>query len=67
MSFRSARIRAGKTVTEVCNHLGITDAAVYFWETGKTSPRIKMLVRIAEFYGCSVDELLEGNPDGKEE
>ena len=58
MSFRSARIKAGKTVQEVMKELDVSDAAVYFWETGKTEPRAKMLPRLAEFYGCTIEDLL---------
>lgn len=58
MSFRDARRKAGKTVAEVKEYMGVTDAAVYQWETGETTPRPDKLVKLAEFYGCTVDELL---------
>ncbi len=58
MSLKKARIRAGKTVQEVMKEFDVSDAAVYFWETGRTQPRVRLLPRLAEFYGCTVDELL---------
>lgn len=58
MSYRSARIRAGKTVAEVMAHLGVSDGAVYQWEIGLTNPTVEKLKKLAEFYGCTVDELL---------
>ena len=58
MSLRSARVRAGKRVADVTALLGISDAAVYQWETGETRPRTAFLPRLAQFYGCSIDELL---------
>lgn len=58
MSFREARVAAGKSVAEVMKHMGVTDAAVYQWETGVTMPRPDKLVRLAAFYGVTVDELL---------
>lgn len=61
MGFRTARQKAGKTVQEVMKRLNVTDAAVYQWETGVTTPRPDKLVKLAEFYGCTVDELLRGN------
>ena len=36
MGFRQARIRAGLSVREVMTEMGVTDAAVYMWETGVT-------------------------------
>lgn len=59
MGFRSARIAAGKKVSEVMEHMGVSDAAVYMWETGQMKPRADKLARLAEFYGCSIETLLE--------
>lgn len=64
MGFRSARIKAGKKVTEVMEHMGVSDAAVYFWENGTTHPTIDKLVKLAKFYGVTVEELL--TPDLEE-
>lgn len=58
MSFRSARLAADKTVAEVAKEFEVTDAAVYLWETGVTFPKGVRLKKLADFYGCSVDELL---------
>lgn len=58
MGFKQARIKAGKKVTEVMEFLGVTDSAVYQWETGVTMPNSNKLAKLAEFYGCSIDELL---------
>ena len=75
MSFRDARIKAGKSVSDVMAHMGVSDGAVYQWETGVFIPRGPKLVKLAEFYNCSTDELLRDNPvyvpksernDGKE-
>jgi putative transcriptional regulator len=62
MGFRQARIRAGLSVREVMTEMGVTDAAVYMWETGVTRPRTSILVKLARLYHCSVDELLIDNP-----
>lgn len=59
MSFREARKAAGKTVADVMKHMGVSDAAVYQWETGDTMPRPDKLVKLAAFYGVTVDELLK--------
>lgn len=59
MGFRSARLKAGLSVAEVMKKLGVSDAAVYMWETGATTPTGKRLPEIAKLYGCTVDELLK--------
>lgn len=64
MSFREARIKSGKKVADVVELLGVTDAAVYQWETGVTKPRTAFLLKLAKFYGCSVDDLLREDYGG---
>ena len=58
MSFAAARTKTGLSQREVAKKLGITDAAVCLWETGKTMPRATLLPKLAALYGCTVDELL---------
>lgn len=58
MSLKGARERAGMRVTEAARRLMVTSPAVTQWENGKTIPRADRLARIAEIYGCTVDELL---------
>ena len=58
MGFRKARINAGLSVKEVMAAIGVSDAAVYQWETGVTIPRVKTLKKLAKLYGCTVDKLL---------
>lgn len=58
MSFRSARKRAGFSIKEVAEFLNINRASVWNWETGKTAPHADILIKLAEKYRCSVDDLL---------
>jgi len=39
--------------------IGVTQAAVSDWENGRRIPRLKMLNKIASFFGISVDYLVE--------
>lgn len=65
MSFLSARAKAGMSQAVVAEELGIAPAAVSQWETGKTSPRTTMLLKIAKLYGCTTDELLASDEGGE--
>lgn len=58
MGFREARLNAGISVREVVAEMGVTDAAIYQWETGATRPRTSMLIKLAKLYNCTVDEML---------
>ena len=64
MAFKTQRLKAQKTVAEVMEHLGVSDAAVYQWETGIYTPRADKLIKLAKFYGCSVDDLLAEDLQG---
>ena len=59
MGFRKAREAAKMSVAQVMNALGVSDAAVYQWETGVNLPSAKRLPEIAKLYGCTVDDLLK--------
>lgn len=59
MGFRNARLKAGKEVKEVAEYMKVSVVTVYFWERGTYFPRRDKLIRLAKFYGCSVDELLK--------
>lgn len=65
MGFRQARIKAGLSVSQVMKELGVSDAAVYYWETGQTRPTTKRLMQVAKLYRCSMEELLRDQPESK--
>ena len=42
--------------------IGISFQAISKWETGKSSPDIKLLSKLAEIFNISIDYLLDNNP-----
>ena len=58
MGFKKAREAAGLTQQELATELGVDQSTVCLWETGKTQPRVKLLPKIAELLGCSINELI---------
>lgn len=56
--YKRLREQAGLSVKQVMDAMGVSDATVYFWETGVTNPAIGKLPALAKLYGCTVDELL---------
>lgn len=63
MRFREARLKAGKSVQEVCREIGVTDAAVYLWETGDITPRLDNMKKLAKLYGVTLDYLVSDPSD----
>lgn len=60
MGFKEMRLKAGKTILDVQNALSVSDAAVYYWESGAFKPAADKLLKLAKLYNCSVDDLLKG-------
>lgn len=60
MTLRQARERAGIGAAEAARRLGVTRQAVSQWDTGTKFPSVKRLGKIAELYGCTVRELMDG-------
>lgn len=56
--FRELRERAGLTAAELARRVGVSQAAVSQWDTGKKFPSSEMLCKLADFYCVSVDSLL---------
>ena len=57
-AFAAARENAGYSQHEVARRLGINQATVSYWESGKTTPRGALLVKVADLYCCSIDRLM---------
>lgn len=58
MTLREFRLNAGLRQEDVAKLLDLNQAAVSYWESGKTKPLKKHCKKLAKLYGCTVDELL---------
>ena len=54
-----------KSQQEVCSALNIEQSTLANYENGKRIPKIEILIKIAEYYQCSVDFLLGIEKSGK--
>ena len=53
-----------KTLREVAADLGMPYTTYSHWESGPNEPNTEGLIRLASYYGVSVDWLLGYDPDG---
>ncbi len=60
--FRELRERAGLTTAELARQIGVSQAAVSQWDTGKKFPSSETLCKLADLYCVSVDYLLCREP-----
>lgn len=56
-SFKKCREMSGYTQKQVALTLKISVQAVSFWETGERMPSYATLLRLADLYGSTTDEL----------
>lgn len=55
---REYRKRAGLTMKELADRLGVHESAVGLWENGKRRPTYERLLQISEELNCSVNDLM---------
>ena len=56
---KELRKETGISQKELSNKLGKTQSNYSLWELGKTEPNITDLKKLADFFGCTVDYLLD--------
>ena len=58
VKFKSIRTQKGFTQLEMAEFLDCSQQTINVWESGQHTPKITMLVKIADSFGVSVDWLL---------
>ncbi|EPZ58772.1 helix-turn-helix family protein [[Clostridium] sordellii ATCC 9714] len=53
------RTESGYSQSQVAKELFVSFQAISNWETGKTYPDIRNLIKLSDFYKVSLDELLK--------
>lgn len=59
--FKYQRTKRNKSLKQVEADTGINNANLSRWETGKVLPNIDFCVRLADYYGITLDELVGRN------
>ncbi len=57
MKIREHREKLGMTKSELAQIMGVDASAVTRWETGEAMPRASKLPKLADLFGCTIDEL----------
>ena len=53
------RISKGVSQKELADSLGVAQSSVNYWEKGQRDPSITVVKKIAEYFGVSMDYLME--------
>ena len=60
MKIKEMRESKGMTQFELSVCLNVCRSSVAMWETGQSTPRPEVLIKLSELFNCTVDELLKG-------
>ena len=55
---KSLRIEKGLKQTDLANILKINRRKISYWENGKVEPDIDTLIKIADYFDITIDELI---------
>lgn len=55
---RMHRMQSGITSSDLAQEIDCSQSAITAWESGVSSPNIKYLIRLADFYNLSLDEVV---------
>ena len=58
VELKKYRENAGLSQCELAEKIGVSQAAVGMWESGKREPNFATLCKLADYFGVSVDALL---------
>ena len=61
------RRRAGWSQGELARHLGISPSTVGMYEQGRREPNSQMLVALSELFGVTIDYLVKGSPETRQD
>ena len=59
MKLKELRKNKGITQQEIAEKLGINNVTYYGYEKERTEPNLQMLIKIADYYGVSLDYLCD--------
>ena len=63
-NFYSLCQKAGVTPTQVARDLGIRQSTVSMWKKQASTPRYETLQKLADYFGVSINTLLDGDTAG---
>ena len=52
------RKKKGMPRAELAKAMGVSERSIEAWESGQRWPKIEDAIKLAEFFGCTLDELV---------
>lgn len=64
MKIKELREKAGISKSQLAKIMDVDFAAVSRWDSGESMPRAAKLPKLADLFGCSIDDLFGREPPG---
>lgn len=52
------RIEKGFSLKDIAKEFGLTAQSIYYYECGKREPTLETLKKMAQFFDCTIDDLM---------
>lgn len=65
MILKELRESRGLQQKDIAKFLGISESSICLYEKGKREPPIEVLIKLADFFGCTLDELVKGETNAR--
>jgi len=65
--FRQLLEKKGVTAYKVAKSTGISTSTLSDWKTGRSTPKVDKLIKIANYFGVSLEYLLTGGESSDKE
>jgi transcriptional regulator with XRE-family HTH domain len=60
---KEQRLRLGLSQMQLAEKMDVKQSTVAMWENGKSLPRTEILIKLADLFGCTIDELVRGEKE----
>ena len=64
MLIREKRLEKNISQGELAKEFGVHPSTVVKWESGVAYPRVEILIKLSEYFNCTIDELVKGDTNG---
>lgn len=67
LRIKEIRKKCGLTQKELAERVGVSEGAISQYESGKRRPDYETVLKMADYFGCSVDYLMGNDPSPAED
>ena len=57
--FEELLVKSNKTIYRVAKDLNMASSTFYDWKSGVSTPKLDKLIKIAEYFGVSIEYFIE--------